>query len=322
MATPRNPKDKDKDKDAAADKEPMPPSPPKRDLKLETLAEVLKGNIRVHMHCYRSDEMATMLDVADEFGFKITAFHHAVEAYKIADRLAEKNVCAAMWADWWGFKMEAYDGIQENLAIVDLSRTQLRHRALGFRRWHSAVEPGSRQGDGPRRARGIDRPSGTRHPLANPQSGEVAGPRGSHRHAGGRQGSRCRHLERQSLQRLRARGASVHRRRAQPSIARIQPPPQDPISSWAGTLRSRHYEVSSSCCFGGERNRRAVRDGSGIYHPRRDGPHRVCKGHAQEHRCLGSRRSHRRNRRRRRRRRTQPSSMPKARNSRPACSAA
>ncbi len=67
----------------------------------------MKGNIRVHMHCYRADEMATMLDVADEFGFKIVAFHHAVEAYKIADRLADKGVCAAMWADWWGFKMEA-----------------------------------------------------------------------------------------------------------------------------------------------------------------------------------------------------------------------
>jgi imidazolonepropionase-like amidohydrolase len=109
---------KSKDKDASA-KEPTPPSPPKRDLKLETLAEVLKGNIRVHMHCYRSDEMTTMLDVADEFGFKIVAFHHAVEAYKIADRLADKGVCAAMWADWWGFKMEAYDGIQENLPMVD-----------------------------------------------------------------------------------------------------------------------------------------------------------------------------------------------------------
>jgi imidazolonepropionase-like amidohydrolase len=110
---------KSKDKDAAPDKELTPPSPPKRDLKLETLAEVLKGNIRVHMHCYRADEMATMLDVADEFGFKIVAFHHAVEAYKIADRLAEKGVCAAMWADWWGFKMEAYDGVQENLPMVD-----------------------------------------------------------------------------------------------------------------------------------------------------------------------------------------------------------
>jgi imidazolonepropionase-like amidohydrolase len=105
-----------KDKDAANDKEP---SQPKRDLKLETLAEVLKGHIRVHIHCYRSDEMATMLDVADEFGFQISAFHHAVEAYKIADRLAERGVCAAMWADWWGFKMEAFDGIQENLPMVD-----------------------------------------------------------------------------------------------------------------------------------------------------------------------------------------------------------
>ncbi len=109
---------KAKDKDGPA-KEPTPPTPPKRDLKLETLAGVLKGNIRVHMHCYRADEMTTMLDVADEFGFKIVAFHHAVEAYKIADRLADKGVCAAMWADWWGFKMEAYDGIQENLPMVD-----------------------------------------------------------------------------------------------------------------------------------------------------------------------------------------------------------
>jgi imidazolonepropionase-like amidohydrolase len=112
-------KSKDKDKEKDADKDSGPPAPPKRDLKLETLAEVLKGNIRVHMHCYRADEMDTMLDVADEFGFRIVAFHHAVEAYKIADRLAEKGVCAAMWADWWGFKMEAFDGIQENLPMVD-----------------------------------------------------------------------------------------------------------------------------------------------------------------------------------------------------------
>jgi imidazolonepropionase-like amidohydrolase len=110
---------KSKDKGSDAEKPPTPPTPPKRDLKLETLAEVMKGNIRVHMHCYRSDEMATMLDVADEFGFKIVAFHHAVEAYKIADLLADKGVCAAMWADWWGFKMEAFDGVQENLAMVD-----------------------------------------------------------------------------------------------------------------------------------------------------------------------------------------------------------
>lgn len=92
---------------------------PMRDLKLETLVGVLNGEILVHNHCYRGDEMSIMLDIAEEFGYKVTAFHHAVEAYKVADLLAEKGTCAAMWADWWGFKMEAYDGIRENAALVD-----------------------------------------------------------------------------------------------------------------------------------------------------------------------------------------------------------
>ena len=92
---------------------------PKRDLQLETLAEVLRGNILVHNHCYRADEMMQMMDMADEFGYKVTAFHHAIEAYKIADKLAEKDVCSAMWADWWGFKLEAYDTVRENAAMVD-----------------------------------------------------------------------------------------------------------------------------------------------------------------------------------------------------------
>ncbi len=60
-----------------------------------------------------------MLDLAKEYGFKIAAFHHGVEAYKIADRLAAEGVCGALWADWWGFKMESFDGIQENIALVD-----------------------------------------------------------------------------------------------------------------------------------------------------------------------------------------------------------
>lgn len=91
----------------------------KRDLKLDTLAGAIEGDIQVHIHCYRADEMATMLDLADEFGFRVAAFHHGVEAYKIADRLAEAGTCGALWADWWGFKMEAFDGIQENIALVD-----------------------------------------------------------------------------------------------------------------------------------------------------------------------------------------------------------
>ena len=91
----------------------------KRDLKLDTLAGAINGDIRVNIHCYRADEMAIMLDLAKEYGFKISAFHHGVEAYKIADRLAAEGVCAALWADWWGFKMESFDGIQENIALVD-----------------------------------------------------------------------------------------------------------------------------------------------------------------------------------------------------------
>ncbi|MGH8194766.1 MAG: amidohydrolase [Woeseiaceae bacterium] len=93
--------------------------PPLRDLQLETLAGVLSGDILVHNHCYRADEMANMIDLSKEFGYQIAAFHHAVEAYKIPDLLAENNICAAIWADWWGFKMEAFDGIRENAALID-----------------------------------------------------------------------------------------------------------------------------------------------------------------------------------------------------------
>jgi len=92
--------------------------PPTRDLELDTLMGVLNGDILVHMHCYRADEMAQIMDLGDEFGYKVTSFHHAVESYKIADKLAEKGVCSSMWADWWGFKMEAYDGIRENIPMV------------------------------------------------------------------------------------------------------------------------------------------------------------------------------------------------------------
>lgn len=110
--------EKKKSKDATA----TPPVEPKRDLRLETLVGAMNGEILLHIHCYRADEMAAMLDLAREFGFKVAAFHHAVEAYKIADLLAESGVCGAMWADWWGFKMEAYDSIQENIAFVDRAR--------------------------------------------------------------------------------------------------------------------------------------------------------------------------------------------------------
>ena len=91
---------------------------PDRDLAMDTLKGVLEGKILVQNHCYRADEMANMIDMSKEFGYHITAFHHAVEAYKIADLLVANNICAVMWADWYGFKMEAYDAIKENIPLV------------------------------------------------------------------------------------------------------------------------------------------------------------------------------------------------------------
>jgi imidazolonepropionase-like amidohydrolase len=92
---------------------------PERDLQLESLAEVLRGKAFIQNHCYRADEMAQMLDLAREFGFRIRAFHHATEAYKVADLLARDSVAAAIWADWWGFKMESLDGIPQNAALLE-----------------------------------------------------------------------------------------------------------------------------------------------------------------------------------------------------------
>ena len=97
--------------------------PPDRDIGMDTLRGVLDGEILVHNHCYRADEMANVIDMAKEFGYHVTAFHHAVEAYKIADLLKQNGVCAVVWADWYGFKMESFDGIGENLALLQKAGT-------------------------------------------------------------------------------------------------------------------------------------------------------------------------------------------------------
>lgn len=95
------------------------PEVPLRDIKYDTLRGVLEGEVMIHNHCYKAEEMAMMIDLSKEFGYHAGTFHHGVEAYKIADMLAENGSCAALWPDWWGFKMEAYDMVQENVAIVD-----------------------------------------------------------------------------------------------------------------------------------------------------------------------------------------------------------
>lgn len=92
--------------------------PPARNLKWETLGDVLNGKLLVHVHCYRADEMMRMIEIADAFKFKITSFQHSLEAYKVADILARQKIAAATWADWWGFKLEAWNGIPWNAAYL------------------------------------------------------------------------------------------------------------------------------------------------------------------------------------------------------------
>jgi imidazolonepropionase-like amidohydrolase len=115
----KSPKPKDAGKQDDKDDKPAdPPDAPDRNLQLDTLMGVLSGEILVQQHCYRADEMAQIIDLSKEFGYKVSAFHHGVEAYKIADLLAANGICGALWADWWGFKAEAYDGIRENIPMV------------------------------------------------------------------------------------------------------------------------------------------------------------------------------------------------------------
>ena len=92
-------------------------TPPKHDLKMEALADVLRGKLLVQIHCYRADELLTEIAMAKEFGYKLRAFHHALEAYKVADQLAAADIGIATFSDWWGYKQEAWDAIPWNAVM-------------------------------------------------------------------------------------------------------------------------------------------------------------------------------------------------------------
>jgi imidazolonepropionase-like amidohydrolase len=91
---------------------------PKKDLKLEALVQVLQGKMLVQIHCYRADEFLTEIAIANEFGYKIRAFHHALEAYKVPEALAKNDIAIATFADWWGYKYEAWDAIPWNAVMA------------------------------------------------------------------------------------------------------------------------------------------------------------------------------------------------------------
>jgi imidazolonepropionase-like amidohydrolase len=99
-------------------KTPKPLPEPRRDLRLEALADVLKGKLLVHCHCYREDEILMLLQVADRFGFKIKSLQHVLEGYKIAPEIAAHGASCSTFADWWAYKIEAFDAIPFNTAIL------------------------------------------------------------------------------------------------------------------------------------------------------------------------------------------------------------
>ena len=125
-------------------------SAPKKDLKLEALVQVLQGKMLVQIHCYRSDELLTEIAIANEFGYKIRAFHHALEAYKVPDFLAKKNIAIATFADWWGFKYEAWDAIPWNAVIAMRHGVKVAIKS-DSERLHAAAEPRGGQDDALRR---------------------------------------------------------------------------------------------------------------------------------------------------------------------------
>ncbi len=96
----------------------QPVAEPRRDLRLEALVDILKGDLKVHCHCYRADEILMLLRVADRFGFKIKSLHHALEGYKIAPEIADHGASCSTFSDWWAYKIEAYDAIPFNTALL------------------------------------------------------------------------------------------------------------------------------------------------------------------------------------------------------------
>jgi imidazolonepropionase-like amidohydrolase len=109
-------RDYSRDRDEWTRKKQGPP--PRRDLELEALAEVLRGERRVYCHAYRQDEMLMLMRLADELGFRLATFEHALEGYKVADEMAAHGVGGSSFSDWWAYKFEVYDAIPHNGAIM------------------------------------------------------------------------------------------------------------------------------------------------------------------------------------------------------------
>jgi hypothetical protein len=198
-----------------------------RDLAKETLAGVLDGDILVHNHCYRADEMALVMDMAKEFGYKVSAFHHAVESYKIGDLLKENGVCSAIWADWYGFKMESYDGIPENAALLRQAG------ACVVIHSHPATESRSRQGASRRPPDGHSNSRCRGNLVDHPQCCQGNVDRRDDRQPDSWQNGRCRAVERQSAECVLPARESLGRRCDAVRFKRSKTPSGKRFRAWS-----------------------------------------------------------------------------------------
>lgn len=95
------------------------PAPPRRDVRLDALAGILDGSVAVHSHCYRADEIVMLLRVAERFGFRVKTLQHVLEGYKVAKEIAAHGAGPSTFGDWWAYKIEAYDAVPQNAALMD-----------------------------------------------------------------------------------------------------------------------------------------------------------------------------------------------------------
>jgi hypothetical protein len=149
------------------------PIPPRKDLKLEALKEVLEGKRFVHAHCYRADEILMLLRVADDYGFKIKTLQHVLEGYKVAKEIAAHGAGASTFSDWWSYKVEAFDAIPYNAGHHDPQGRDGQHQQRRCR-VDAASQHGSREVDEVWRA-DARRGAGD----GNAESGEATGDRQS-----------------------------------------------------------------------------------------------------------------------------------------------
>jgi imidazolonepropionase-like amidohydrolase len=164
--------------------EGLDPPPPREDIRLDALAKILSGAIPVHSHCYRADGILMLMRASEQFGFKILTLQHVLEGYKVAKEMADLGIGGSTFGDWWSYKLEAFDAIPQNAALMDEAGGPLLDQLGRWRDGAAHVRRGSEERalrrDGPR----------TRPGARDPLPGQAAGDRREHRFDRDRQARR------------------------------------------------------------------------------------------------------------------------------------